>query len=329
MKYTFQHFMDVATSSTSMQILTVRAGGQYVLDRCKHLFNTYKYFKLGGIKIRLVPASTLPVDPAGLSLSSSDPYIVNPIDQMNPGLVRITNGENVFKDLASLNDNQVKGMYTATMLDPRWSKFQLQSGFSRYAVPLFWDIGMNGQSNWPQSVARVPTTEAIDTEGQTGRVTGEIQTELFNTAALEAALHPEVSINDEAYTIQLGHRKRMGWLPTDSYSHYAYFGQEGEQTVVKDMIAPLLSRIPTTDVVSIVLPKAEKTIFFYRLFITESVFFKGIKNVGLNILEKDDVQMEYRSLDNFTFTAPPIPIDPSQPVLNQIDYPYKDRSGQI
>ena len=45
----------------------------------------------------MVPASTLPVDPQGLSYDVDDPQtVIPPRDQMNPGLVRITNGEDLY-----------------------------------------------------------------------------------------------------------------------------------------------------------------------------------------------------------------------------------------
>ena len=63
MKFRFQSFVDVSTSATSMQVIQWSVGGADVINRCRHLFGAYKYFKLGKISVKMVPASTLPVVP--------------------------------------------------------------------------------------------------------------------------------------------------------------------------------------------------------------------------------------------------------------------------
>ena len=109
MKFRFQSFVDVSTSAQSMQVIQWSVGGADVINRCRHLFGAYKYFKLGKISVKMVPASTLPVDPQGLSYAADDPQTVDPRDQMNPGLVRITNGEDVHTNVSKLSaDAQVQ-----------------------------------------------------------------------------------------------------------------------------------------------------------------------------------------------------------------------------
>ena len=50
------------TSATALQVVKITAGGNPVKNRLAPFFGAYKYFKLGPVSVRFVPASTLPVD---------------------------------------------------------------------------------------------------------------------------------------------------------------------------------------------------------------------------------------------------------------------------
>lgn len=142
-KQKFIQFFDVNTDPSNFSVFKVKAGGSIVHQRLAPFFSAYKYYKLGRVNVKCVPASTLPVDPTGLSYEAGE-NTVDPRDQFNPGLIRITNGEDLL-DFSSFDMNK----YYATMLDPRWYKFRLQGGFSRSAVPLVWNVAQNGQSIYP------------------------------------------------------------------------------------------------------------------------------------------------------------------------------------
>ena len=98
----FTWFVDMNTSSTAVQFIKVTAGGDAVKNRLAPFFGAYKYFKLGPVSVKFVPASTLPVDPTGLSLEVGQ-NTVDPRDQFNPGLIRITNGEDMVDDMPGLS----------------------------------------------------------------------------------------------------------------------------------------------------------------------------------------------------------------------------------
>ena len=204
MQYKFQSYMDISTSADTLTMIKIAVGGSNLLMRTKHLWGAYKYFKLGTVSIKLMPASTLPVDPLGLSYASDDPQTVDPRDQMNPGLVRITNGENVLSDFTGLTSTQIEQMYTNTMLDPRWSKFMLQSGFQRRAAPLFWNLGQTAQDMFPGRTVVFPedigTGYGLNRAGVNGSGT-----------VIANEYMPGVPM------IQTGHRQRVGWLPTDAF----------------------------------------------------------------------------------------------------------------
>ena len=159
LKMRFQWFFDIATAADTMQIITVSAGGETVVKRLAPFFAEFKYYKLGAIKATFVPASTLPIDPTGLSYAAGE-NTVDPRDQLNPGLTRITNGEDTFENLTGLSADVMRKMYNTMMLDTRWYKWQLQSGLKRSAYPMYWQIGQLHQDSFPGATVNVPDVAA-------------------------------------------------------------------------------------------------------------------------------------------------------------------------
>lgn len=291
MQYKFQSYLDISTSADSLTMIKVAVGGRHALQRVKHLIGAYKYFKLGQISIKLLPASTLPVDPLGLSYANDDPQTVDPRDQMNPGLVRITNGEDILDDFTGMSAEAQEQMYTNTMLDPRWSKFMLQSGFQRRAVPLYWQVGQLAQDVFPGSIVNAPRP-AVD---------GGYPTQIIQTA--DGPIFEELdSSSSPRGLFQVGHRGKLGWLPTDALYDFSS-GSE-----------PKFMPLPSINVITVILPKAYKTLYYYRMFITETIYLSGLKNTGIG-----DVSMvgdtfrlsEYRAVDNFMFSPMPQPSMPN------------------
>lgn len=280
MKFKFQSFYDVSTSASSMQVLQFSVGGKEVLDRCRHLFGAYKYFKLGKLSIKMCPASTLPVDPLQLSYDTSDPQSVDPRDQMNPGLVRITNGEDIYTNVSALSEGQQQQVYNAMMLDPRWSKFMLQSGFRRTAVPLYWQIGQLSQDKFPGATVNVPNVRS-SLDGQTVNVQG-VDSLYKHTESTVASGSPHTSAefvkvdNSSVHGLfQVGHRGRLGFLPTD-YMQDVIVKSDGTISVMGGA-----NNVPEISVITCVLPKAYKTIYYYRVFVTEEVIFSGLRSAPM------------------------------------------------
>lgn len=274
MKFRFQTFVDIQTSASSMQVLQWSVGGPQVLERCRHLFGAYKYFKLGKISVKMVPASTLPVDPLGLSYGDSDPQTVDPRDQMNPGLVRITNGEDVLTDISSFDESTQMAIYNAMMLDPRWSKFMLQSGFRRSAYPLYWQVGQLHQDKYPGSVMNVPLRYTVTGSGVKDNVSSFsfVSNSDGDGASVSPTFVYDGKNSDPHGLFQVGHKGRLGFLPTDYYQHLPVSGSTSGK--VNDGA----NNIPEVSVITCVLPKAYKTVYYYRVFITEEVIFAGLRS---------------------------------------------------
>lgn len=267
MKFRFQSFVDVSTSAQSMQVIQWSVGGADVINRCRHLFGAYKYFKLGKISVKMVPASTLPVDPQGLSYAADDPQTVDPRDQMNPGLVRITNGEDVYTNVSKLSADAQMQIYNAMMLDPRWSKFMLQSGFRRSAYPLYWQVGQLSQDKYPGATDNVPRFSSTNVFPD--QVAGATA---ISRSSVVTGFGQNIEGGSSARGLfQTGHRGRLGFLPTDYYQEMV--SQNGTKQTGYG-----LNNVPEVKVITCVLPKAYKTIYYYRVFITEEVIFAGLRS---------------------------------------------------
>lgn len=304
----FQSFMDISTNDGSMQVITISAGGPEVLRRLAPQFAAYKYYKLGNIAVKLVPATTLPVDPSGLSFQAGEPG-VNPWDQLTPGMMRITNGEDVFENISGLTTTQQDAIYKNMLLDPRWFKWMLQSGVKRHAFPKYWQIGQLHQDKWPGTITNVPVVNA------NGQVQGTDQKQdSFLSGTGGQSFYGGGS---SAYGFfQTGHTGVLGWLPTDGLSHIinSNFGAPVEQ--------PLIASPPEVEVFKILLPRAIKTRYAYRMFITETVYFREpIVNYGI---VAGDGNM-YRPLDVFHYPTAPYPATPGAPVSP--DFPAAVSTG--
>lgn len=294
MKYTFQYFVDISTSSASMNVVQIQAGGQYMLQRIKHLLPAFKYMKLGKLSIKMIPASTLPVDPLGLSYAEDDPQTVDPRDQMNPGLVRITNGEDLYTDVSSLTPEKQDAIYANMMLDPRWSKFMLQRGFKRTAVPLYWQIGQYHQDYYPGAILNHPALDGNSTALETTSAE-YIQNRIGSDGVHEITSYIDQGYSDPRGIFQTGHKGRMGWIPTDALI----------QTAKADgkFVTPAQNAVPCINCITVILPRAHKTSYYYRCFISETVYLSGLRNTG--ILGTDD--KEIASLDTFIRAGMPVP----------------------
>ena len=205
-KMKFQSFIDIATQADNMQIISVNAGGADVLRRLSPFFNAYKYYKLGGVSIKLIPASTLPVDPTGLSYEAGE-NTVDPRDQLTPGMCRITNGEDILENITGLTGDQQRSLYDNMLLDPRWYKWMLQTGVKRFAKPKYWQIGQLHQDKWPGTVTNLPT---FSSGGSTFGGTKQIHESFQDGQSLAAA-----NGSSPYGFFQTGHRGVLGWLPTD------------------------------------------------------------------------------------------------------------------
>lgn len=302
-RFKVQHYIDIATSADSMQVINFSCGGRDLMARCGHLIGAFRYFKLGSISVKFVPASTLPVDPLGLSYAEGDEQTVDPRDQLDCGLVRITNGEDLFTDITALTATQQKNLYDAMLLDPRWYKFGLQSGFARSARPMWYQIGQYHQDIYPGAVTNLPaTTTTASTFGSQVNVTSYEYRD--NTNAItqgNASTKTSVivpSSSDPRGFFQTGQRGRFGWLRTDAYQPVA----TPEGIVDKAMIAPF----PEVRVITAVLPKMRKTNYFYRCYITETVYFSGVRSFSMPSISGNDIFVS-GGLDTFAYsTAGPI-----------------------
>lgn len=284
-KMKFQSFFDISTSDDSMQIISVNAGGQDVLKRLAPFFGAYKYYKLGGVSFKLIPASTLPVDPTGLSYEAGE-NTVDPRDQLTPGMCRITNGEDILEDITGMSAENQHALYNNMLLDPRWYKWMLQSGVKRFGKPKYWQIGQLHQDKWPGSITNIPNWNTV---GGLTTLTGTISEERYNNVSGVSSVNA-VGGSSPKGIFQTGHRGFLGWLPTDGLQ------EMWNGSAVVDQ--PMLASVPEVELFKILMPCAYKTKYYYRCFVTETVYFKEPIVMNVN---------GYRPIDVFRYNGVPTP----------------------
>lgn len=276
-KMKFQSFVDIATQADNMQIISVNAGGSNVIQRLAPFFSAYKYYKLGGVSIKLIPASTLPVDPTGLSYEAGE-NTVDPRDQLTPGMCRITNGEDILEDITGLTGDQQRQLYDNMLLDPRWYKWMLQSGVKRFGKPRYWQIGQLHQDKWPGAITNYPL---ISENGNT--IVGTAQA--LASVKLGASIGNKTELGSNPRGIfQTGHRGVLGWMPTDSFQQLRTF--DSEASIVEN---PFLASVPEVELFKILMPPMHKTNYYYRMFITETVYFREPVVMNVNGFRPIDV----------------------------------------
>lgn len=258
-KQKFTWFFDMATSADNVQNLKVYAGGEDIFRRLQPFFAAYKHYKLGSVKLKFVAAATLPVDPTGLSYEVGE-QTADPRDLFNPGLVRITNGEDV-APIVSMNQ------YYATLLDPRWYKFNMQKGFMRSATPLYWGVGQIRQDLLP---GHVINTSATDGDRVDAIYPFSLSSASADASSGLSAIFDKDSSSSYAL-FQTGQKIRMGWLPTDYSERIPTRVMQGAIGTTEIHGVNLVPEVPLLD---IVLPKSHKTKFYYRVYVEETVYFK-------------------------------------------------------
>lgn len=274
-----------------MQIISVNAGGKDVIRRLSPFFGAYKYYKLGGVSIKLIPASTLPVDPTGLSYEAGE-NTVDPRDQLTPGMCRITNGEDILEDISGMTGDEQRALYDNMLLDPRWYKWMLQSGVKRFGKPRYWQVGQLHQDKWPGAVINYPKLDV------TGSKEGTFQEHMARVGAGTGSEATARLAGSSMYGLfQTGHRGVLGWMPTDGMQDVTYLSS-GEN-VVKGQ--PMIASPPEVELFKILMPPMHKTNYYYRMFITETVYFKDPVVMNIN---------GYRPIDVFHYFPIHTPMSP-------------------
>lgn len=301
-KMKFQSFVDIATQADNMQIISVNAGGKDVLRRLAPFFGAYKYYKLGGVSIKLIPASTLPVDPTGLSYEAGE-NTVDPRDQLTPGMCRITNGEDILEDITGLTGDQQRQLYDNMLLDPRWYKWMLQSGVKRFGKPRYWQIGQLHQDKWPGANVNIPQLD--NAAGVDGTV-AEHKSYAGGTIGTTG-----IAGSSPYGLFQTGHRGVLGWMPTDAF-------QPIRKSDGSFADYPLLASIPEVELFKILMPPMHKTNYYYRMFITETVYFREPIVMNVN---------GYRPVDVFHWSVLGLPKKPTEVNSGYTDATLDEMSG--
>ena len=108
----------------------------------------------------------------------------------------------------------------------------------------------------------------------------------------------------------------MGWLPTDFFQEVRF--SNGTATYDYGM-----NNVPEVELMRIVLPKAYKTLYYYRVYITETVYFKDPVVLNFN---------QYTPMDRFVSVSTPTPMVPGAnegPTHNQDSITRPNNQGGV
>lgn len=296
-KMKFQSFFDMSTLDNEMQIISVNAGGKDVYRRLAPFFQAYRYYKLGSVSFKAIPASTLPIDPTGLSYEAGEFPTVDPRDQLTPGMARITNGEDILEDITGLSGDQQRELYNNMLLDPRWFKWMLQTGVKRFGKPKYWQIGQLHQDKWPGATLNTPRYEENPLSPGNSYLAGTASNMLI-AGNVDISTRPGSSPRG---IFQTGHRGTLGWMPTDGMQP-VWNGVSGVGAGIDNKA--FLASIPEIELFKILTPPMHRTKYFYRVFVTETVYFKDPIVMNVN---------GYRPIDVFHFTGVGVPVSPLYP----------------
>lgn len=326
MKQKFMWFFDFQTVADDMTVITVKAGGKHVVDRLSPFFGAYKYFKLGRVSVKFVPASTLPMDPLGLSYADDDFNTVDPRDQLSMGLTRITNGEDIRLDLDGVPTETQRAIYNSMLLDPRWYKFRLQSGLSRTAYPKMWSVAQVHRDMFPGRITNMPGTywdwQSSNGTNQLSGMADDIEAQMPGILPVDQIRTEEFPGSSNLGLFQSGRKEPLGWLPTDNYVpvlRYTNSEDPAEATVEYKATGP---QVPEIELFQVIMPPMYKTSYYFRAYVTEEVFFKTPVTINAAMVGNGYV----RGLDRF---VQPIPSEPHAPtVATRLDTYVYSNNGQ-
>lgn len=292
-----QSFFDIQTAAGNITEMAVYVGGDKAQKRMLDYFGRYKYFKPGKVTVTIRPCATLPVDPAGLSIEAGE-QTVDPRDIFGLGMCRITNGERMpyVSDLSELTSDEKKiQFYNQMLMDPRWFKFSPHRGVTKSARPLVWNVVTSMQNNHVGSDLLLPVTNTGDygtegsrlgikeqhlaVDGVTKQLTGvnDFTKVIVDSSSGSQPEEDAVYNRINSQALHQSGRVPIQWMPCDDFV-VSIAKNTASQEVWTTQAT--LATIPYVELMRILLPPAIKTKMYFRVWITESYYFKGFTPVS-------------------------------------------------
>lgn len=290
-KASFQYFFDIQTVADEVIQLFVKSGGDYAQKRLLDYFARFKYYKPGKVTITIRPCATLPVDPAGLSLEAGQQN-VDPRDMFALGMARITNNEDIgiVSDLMnSMTADQKKYFYNQMLLDHRWYKFSPHRGLTKSATPLLWDVCQVHEDHFPGANRHVPyidkTAQGYYLEPNGGCIEQNVYKDADHPElgefvdSIACKFVPGVEPSESIYRRRLVQNGRVPitWMPTDDVVRVNFATRTGESPYTVYQKVYTEATMPEVNVMCILLPPAYRTFNFFRIWVTETCYFKGFR----------------------------------------------------
>nr|QDM14428.1 capsid protein [Porcine associated porprismacovirus]QDM14436.1 capsid protein [Porcine associated porprismacovirus] len=280
-------------------------------------FLQYKQFKYLGAKLSLVPASTLPVDPTGLSYEAGD-TTVDPRDMVNPILWKHYHGESMLTDALydeelknynSINDNPyefngsavgrelynvagsgtIDAVYPKALMDVSFKKAGIQTGFSTFIKPFVYNVVNARQmlpytdttaSAWAFSGVNPAASPSVANPVR-GNNNGDLAGSYENEYNANGSVNFDSNFVPEMFTNRL---TPLGWMDTVQRIHKNVSGGEASAIGPDVLSSTIYGQIslqpflPNIPMLYIMMPPAYKTEFYFRLIIKHYFAFKGFRS---------------------------------------------------
>lgn len=174
-------------------------------------------------------------------------------------------------------------------------------------MPLFWYVGQLHQDIYPGAINNIPVIAGNTGAPDQTSVNAVYDVTSYAADGAQAVGHyMRANFSDPHGFFQTGKKGRMGWMRTDALVEFASAGANAG-VYEKAEVTPF----PTCRVITMVLPKMHKTNYYYRCYVTEEVYFSGVRTFGPG--DPANVNSGYASgIDNFV----------ELPAVNTAKFPY-------
>lgn len=309
--FNYEEVIDLHTEVGRVSVIGVHTPtGDTPRKLCPGFFEQFKKYKYVGCSISLVPAATLPADPAQVSLGSGGDPEIDARDMLNPVMFHGCHGNDLGNilnriytvgqvggsdltqflgsdslDLMNMADgigtttdalDLLESLYYRALTDNTWKKAHIQRGFRKSGLrPRIYSLATNMQI---QNAASL---------GGGFNAPGPFQGD-GDALNLEFEDVTDPTVNPIRYFTP--RTVPLGWLDTRQVVPYTPAGNVGDVSLadLDDTIKGLVqgktiwNELPKVFMGVIMLPPAYKTEFYFRMIINHVFAFAGFRGISMS-----------------------------------------------
>lgn len=309
--FNYEEVIDLHTEVGRVSVIGVHTPtGDTPRRLCPGFFEQFKKYKYVGCSISLVPAATLPADPAQVSIGAGGDPEIDARDMLNPVMFHGCHGNdlgnilnriytvgqvggsdlteflgsdsldlmNMANGIGSNNDalDLLESLYYRALTDNTWKKAHIQRGFRKAGLrPRIYSLATNMQIQNASSL------------GGGFNAPGPFQGD-GDALNLEFEDVTDPAVNPIRYFTP--RTVPLGWLDTRQVVPYTPEGNVGDVSLadLDDTIKGLVqgktiwNELPKVFMGVIMLPPAYKTEFYFRMIINHVFAFAGFRGISMS-----------------------------------------------